>query len=68
MPKTFGIAVGTIDEESVVGELAGPSNHIFVAEKAAWYRIPDDGLRRYNGFPEEMQKTIDAWKKREKLG
>lgn len=59
---TIGVAAGTIDEGSVVGKLAGPSSHIFVAEKAAWFTIPDDGLRRYDRFPDSLQEAIDAWK------
>jgi len=59
---TISVAAGTIDEGRVVGKLAGPSSHIFVAEKAAWFTIPDDGLRRYDRFPDDFQEAIDAWK------
>lgn len=60
--NTISVAAGTIDEGSVVGELAGPNNRIFVEEKAAWFTIPDDGLKRYDRFPDSFQEAIDAWK------
>ena len=28
-----------------------PTAHIFVASKAPWYRIPDDGLERFDEYP-----------------
>ena len=64
IPDTIGVAAGTIDDDGLMGKLDGPVNHIFVAEKAEWYTIPSDGLRRYTGFPEEFQKAIDAWRKK----
>ena len=60
-PDTISIAAGTIDEGSVVGDLPGPTNHIFVADKAPWFKIPNDGLERYDGFPDGMQTAIDRW-------
>lgn len=59
-PDTIAIAAGTIDDDKILAELPERSNHIFVAEKAAWFTIPEDGLKRYMGFPEGVQSVIDA--------
>ena len=63
-PGRISITVGSINEESVKGQLPAVGCHIFVAEgeKAAWYVIPDDGIPRYSHFPIEFQKKIDARK------
>lgn len=56
-PGTIGICAGTVDEKStrtpeeLVEAVKGTAHHIFVGEKAAWYEIGEDGLRRYEGFP-----------------
>lgn len=65
-PKTVGVAAGTIDEESVTRQLVGPSNHIFVSEKASWFTLPDDGLPRYEKFSPTFQKMLDTWKSGQK--
>lgn len=61
-PDIVGVAVGTIDEDSLTEQLRGPSNHIFVAEKASWFNIPNDGLPRYETFSPEFMKMLDAWR------
>ena len=62
IPDTVGVAAGTIEEDSLKEQLSGPSNHIFVAEKASWFTIPNDGLPRYEAFSPEFTKMLDAWR------
>lgn len=38
--------------------------HIFVAEKPRWYDIPEDGVPRYDGFDEEFNEKMKAYKAR----
>ena len=63
IPDTISVAAGTVDDGIVVGELPGPTNHIFVAEKAPWFTIPNDGLKRYDRFPDSIQEAINVWSK-----
>ena len=48
------------------GELGTtPSAHIFVASKAPWYPLPDDGLARFDAYPPGyggavMTRTVEA--------
>lgn len=41
-PDEVGIAAGTLDDDPGLR----PTMHIFVASKAPWYDLPDDGLAR----------------------
>ena len=60
-PDSIGVAAGTVDEASLQGRIVKP-NHIFVAEKAGWYILPEDGLDRHDMFPPEFQEAIERWK------
>ncbi len=56
-PESIGIAAGTVDEDSVGEEgleevVQGKSKHIFVGEKAGWYTLREDGLKRCEKFPD----------------
>lgn len=56
-PGTIGICAGTVDESSVEAQgleemVQGKAKHIFVGEKAGWYILGEDGLRRYEGLTE----------------
>ena len=62
LPDTIAVAAGTIDEESVQGELVKPSNHIFLGEKAKWYTLPEDGLARYDEWPPGFEDALETWK------
>jgi len=42
-PDVIGVTLGTLDAEPE----AKPWAHIFMADKAGWEDVPDDGLRRY---------------------
>ena len=57
---TVSVAAGTIDEDNLTGQLIGPSQHIFVEEKAFWLTLPNDGLPRYKGFGPDYQALIDG--------
>jgi hypothetical protein len=63
-PQWISIAAGTIDEDTVKGALPIPDHHIFVGEKekAGWEVLPEDGLRRCDGFNKEFQEKLDQWK------
>lgn len=65
-PDRMGIAAGTIDDDSVEGELAPATAHIFLSQKASWYTIGEDGLERWDRFSNEFQLKIDEWEKRQK--
>ncbi len=54
--------MGIVDEASVVGQLPKPKEHIFLQEKAKWFRVcEDDGLARHNGFNEPFQNRFKEW-------
>jgi hypothetical protein len=61
-PDSIAVTMGSIDEDTVKGELPSANKHIFLKEKAMWYVLPDDGLERYETFPKNFQKMIDEWK------
>lgn len=42
------VTLGTLRDEPSLR----PTAHIFVASKAGWDTLPDDGLPRWDGFPE----------------
>ncbi len=43
----LAIPAGTLDGDPPLTVLG----HMFVAERVAWYRIPEDGLPRWPGWP-----------------
>lgn len=61
VPDTISIAAGTVDEESMKGRILKPNVHIFVGEKAEWYSLPDDGLKRYEAFPTGLTDALETW-------
>ena len=62
MPAFTYIAMGTIDEQSVIGSLPEPYEHIFLQSKASWWKIPEgDALPKYQKFPEEVHRLLDEW-------
>jgi hypothetical protein len=60
-PERLGIAAGTIDRSTE--PLPQPEEHIFLAEKASWFRVPDDGLKRFMEFDPPFQSKLDSWKR-----
>lgn len=52
-PDGTSVVMGIIDDESIVGKLPRPKEHIFLKEKARWWDVADeDGLARHFAFPE----------------
>ncbi|KAG0646325.1 hypothetical protein D0Z07_8365 [Hyphodiscus hymeniophilus] len=68
--EKISLTAGSIDEKSVKGVLVKPVEHIFLAEKAPWFIVPDDGLNRFETFPdmEGFVKKMEEWKKGSKTG
>ena len=60
-PDRLSIAAGTIDR--TIAALPQPEEHIFLAEKASWFKIPDDGLARFEEFDPPFQRKLESWKK-----
>jgi hypothetical protein len=60
-PQSVGIAAGTIDRSTET--LPQPVEHIFLAEKAPWFKVPDDGLARFEEFDPPFQGKLEAWKR-----
>jgi hypothetical protein len=63
------VTAGSIEEESVTGKLPKPGCHIFLAEKAGWFEVPDDKLERFKGFSDETyDKKIEGWMRERQIG
>ena len=62
-PEKMSIAAGTIDEESVERGLGQATAHIFLSQKAGWYTVGEDGLKRWDRFSDDFQVTLEGWKK-----
>lgn len=60
-PEKIGIAAGTIDEDSVHGELARATAHVFWSQKAGWYATGADGLKRWDRFSDDFQQKLERW-------
>ncbi|OQE40283.1 hypothetical protein PENCOP_c006G02690 [Penicillium coprophilum] len=54
-PKSIGIAAGTLDEGNT--QIPMPSHHIFLSEKASWFKLPEN----------DAAKRWDKWGKYDKL-
>jgi len=59
----IGIAAGSITENTMKDALPKPDHHIFVAEKASWFDLPEDGLPRHDYHTDSFQEGLDAFKK-----
>ena len=59
-PERLDIAAGTVDRS--IEPLPQPKEHIFVAEKASWFKIPDDGLARFEKFDTPFSEKLENWK------
>ncbi len=71
-PDSVGICAGTVDETSMGPKrleevVNGKVKHIFVGEKAGWYTLGEDGLRRYEKFTDGMGEVDDGTKGTEKV-
>ncbi|KXT07582.1 hypothetical protein AC578_10219 [Pseudocercospora eumusae] len=68
-PEKTHVAAGSVVED-VHGVMKSfkAGDHIFVADKPAWYTIPEDGVKRYDGFDQcflDRQKRYEEGQKRE---
>lgn len=45
-----GLVLGSVDLETLEGELPEVEQHIFLREKAGWVVVPEDGARREETF------------------
>lgn len=46
-PESLGIALGTADNDCKFS--TAPATHIFLKDKPAWFKVPEDGAKRYDG-------------------
>jgi hypothetical protein len=60
-PQRLSIAAGTIDRSTT--PLPRPREHIFLTDKASWFKLPDDGLDRFEEFDPPFQSKLEDWKK-----
>lgn len=61
-PDGTSVAMGTVDEASVVGKIPAPTEHIFLGEKAGWWNVASgDGLARYAANSPSFQARMDEW-------
>lgn len=44
------VTVSSIDQEEIVAQSGLPRNHIFLAQRAKWFDVPEDGANRYDMF------------------
>ena len=59
-PERLSIAAGTIDRCRTL--LPPPREHIFLAEQASWFKLPEDGLDRFDEFTPPFQGKLEVWK------
>ena len=60
-PERLSVAAGTLDRSTEL--LPAPKEHIFLREKASWFKVPDDGLPRFEEFDPPFQGKLESWKK-----
>ncbi|GAW19477.1 hypothetical protein ANO14919_089640 [Xylariales sp. No.14919] len=64
-PDGTSIAMGLVDNEHIVGALPPVKEHIFLADKAEWWKVPpDDGIARHDGFNEAFTRRLREWSDR----
>jgi len=55
------MVAGTIDRDSVKGELPKLTVHIFVGHKEKGYELPDDEIPRYEEHTPDFEAKLEAW-------
>jgi hypothetical protein len=60
-PERLSIAAGTLERNTA--PLPQPAEHIFLTEKASWFKLPEDGLDRFEEFNPPFQNELEKWKK-----
>ncbi|KAI0168939.1 Mss4-like protein [Hypoxylon sp. FL1284] len=64
-PDGTSITLGMVDDQHTVGTMPPLKEHIFLAEKAAWWNMPPhDGAARHAGFNEPFSRRLQDWKAR----
>ena len=60
------IAMGTVDDESVVGELPQLGEHIYVGkgEHASWEVQLDDGVNRMQGIGVDFEREVSEYRQK----
>jgi hypothetical protein len=61
----LSIAANTVDKS--MKPLPRPETHVFLREKAAWFELPDDGIKRYHQFSHRFEEKLDKWKQARKI-
>jgi len=58
-----GVALGSVDEDSVNGKFPSVEKHIFLGEMGALggFKVPDDGAKRFEGHTDVFAKVIEKW-------
>jgi hypothetical protein len=57
-PETIHMTLGSVGDADE-GLLSGLAlKHIYLADKPAWYQVPDDGLPRFDTMPNEKKYLI----------
>lgn len=49
-PDQTNIAMGTVDEDSIVGDIRKQDAHLYVLDNASWYEIDEYGVQRQVHF------------------
>ncbi|TVY29707.1 hypothetical protein LHYA1_G000943 [Lachnellula hyalina] len=62
-PELIHLTAGTINEQSVKGNMPKIEQHIFVQQKAGWHDLLDDGVPKQETFGSGFQKKLAAWKR-----
>lgn len=61
-PDGTSVTMGIMDEETMLGDLCRPKEHIFWSEKMKWWEVGEgDGLEKHEGFNEPFQKRLADW-------
>lgn len=61
-PHKTHVAAGTVVESKE--KLPRVGCHLWVSSKPEWYTIPEDGVERWDEFPEEFQRIWGEWNER----
>lgn len=63
-PEKTHVAAGLVIKGKGQELLPKVGVHIFVKEKPVWYDIPEDGLPKWDGFDDEFNEKMRAYKAR----
>jgi hypothetical protein len=66
-PDSLGITLGTVDSECSFS--TAPASHIFLKDKPTWFKVPEDGAKRYDGHNTDsnlLQQMRDWEEKQQK--